>query len=173
MVRFQDVKVGIIACVSSNNVIGNGKELVFDIKEDMAFFRAHTDPGVVIVARGTYEAMGRALPRRVTILVSRNPELQIEDKDVTICNCLSAAIEVAKAYAVINSLPTVYIIGGSELYAAGMLVADTMFITEVRSEAVGDKHFPGIDSRHWVELSRVTSHDNTYEYDFVSYSKNI
>lgn len=179
MVKNADVKIALIACISANRQLGSGGELIFDIKEDMAFFKSHTKPGVVIMGRKTFESLGKQpdgklgkpLPGRINIVVTKNPEWQFDHDNVIICGTLAIALEQARAAAVAQCLQTVYIIGGEMLYRQGLYAADVIHLTEVKANAEGDAAFPWLDPLVWHEQSRTSSKQADLEYDFVTYAK--
>lgn len=173
MVKHSDVKLAIIACVSKNMGLGNNGELLFSIKEDMQFFKAHTLPGVVIMGRKTFESLKRPLPGRVNIIVSRNPDFNPQFPDTYVYGSFTDALEVAKAHAVIHNMPTVYAIGGTSIYEAAMYAGDVMYLTHVEAIAPADTFFPAINWLHWQPMSRTDSKNDEWEYTFATYVKKV
>jgi dihydrofolate reductase len=138
--------VTIVAAVARNRVIGRDNDLPWRIPEDMRRFKELTMGGVLVMGRKTYESIGRPLPGRRTVVVSRNPDLEIEG--VEMAPSLGMALEIAGG-------DDVFVVGGGEIYRQAMGVADVLEITEVDAEPEGDTFFPEIDPNVWREVART------------------
>lgn len=138
--------VTIVAAVARNRVIGRDNDLPWRIPEDMRRFKELTMGGVLVMGRKTYESIGRPLPGRRTVVVSRNPDLEIEG--VEMAPSLEMALEIAGG-------DDVFVVGGGEIYRQAMDVADVLEITEVDAEPEGDTFFPEIDPNVWREVART------------------
>ncbi|HEX7100279.1 MAG TPA: dihydrofolate reductase [Acidimicrobiia bacterium] len=138
--------VTIVAAVARNRVIGRDNDLPWRIPEDMRRFKELTMGGVLVMGRKTYESIGRPLPGRRTVVVSRNPDLEIEG--VEMAPSLEMALEIAGG-------DDVFVVGGGEIYRQAMGVADVLEITEVDAEPEGDTFFPEIDPNVWREVART------------------
>jgi dihydrofolate reductase len=138
--------VSLIAALSRNRVIGNDGGLPWHLPEDLRYFARTTRGKPVIMGRRTYESVGRPLPGRLNIVISRRPDLQIEGARVV--GDPEAALEAAAP------AEEVMICGGAAIYAAFLPRADRLYLTLVDTEIEGDTFFPEIDDGEWVTLSR-------------------
>ena len=180
----------IIAAVADNGAIGKGNALLWHIKEDMKYFRKVTMGCPVIMGRRTFESLGRPLPGRLNIVVSRSLQEnagRLSAAGVCVASSLEEAVSLAG-----KGLPgdmaartdgtadphhkgEIFIIGGGEIYRQAVPLADMMYITEVHTEVDdADTFFPRIDAGEWEEVSRSEMHiDHTcgLGYEFVTYSR--
>ena len=134
------------------------------LPEDLRFFKKTTENGVVIMGRKTYESIGKPLPGRRNVIISRSLNYQAEGCETA--NGIQAAIDLVSDY------PEVMMLGGANLYEQTITLADTLYITEVHHKFSGDAWFPAINPNDWTESSRE-EHDidesNKYAYAFVKY----
>lgn len=128
--------IAIIAAVSENGVIGVDNKLPWYIPDDLKRFKRLTNGNTVIMGRKTYESIGKPLPGRVNIVVSRNKDLQIPG--CLVVNSIVQAIKKA------GKDKDVFIIGGGEIYNSGFIYADKIYLTKVHQEVEGDTTFPEI-----------------------------
>lgn len=157
-----------IVAYDHNRTIGNHGDIPWQgqMRADSHYFRDMTIGHPVIMGRGTYEAMGRLLPKRQNIIVS-SQQLDI-DGAVTV-HTLDEAYSIAKALD-----NTVFVIGGGQIYLAAMGEIDTIYATEIDASTDGDAHFPAIDLNTWRETKREhhdKDEENIYDYDFVTYER--
>jgi len=151
-----------IVAYSKNRVIGKNGQLPWQGKlpADMRHFKTLSTGKTVIMGRRTYESIGRALPGRQNIVVSRS---NFSAHDVTIVHSLSEAYDAAEA--------DIAIIGGGQIYAEALKDTDTIFATEIDTEVDGDTFFPQLDEE-WQEQARESfsaDEKNAYPYSFVTY----
>ena len=139
-----------IAGIAENNVIGADGKIPWRIPSDMAFFKRTTMGKPIIMGRKQYETVGRPLPGRTNIVVSRQPGYQPEG--VIVINDLAAAIEHGGAIAEADGVDEVMIIGGGEIYAQGMPSAQRLYISHVALAPAGEVLFPAIDPARWRRL---------------------
>ncbi len=132
----------IIAAVAKNNVIGKNGNTPWNIPEEMALFTKATLGHVVIVGRKTYEAIGRPLPNRTTIVISRTIPRYLSPQ-VAVCSSVQEALELSAA------AKTVFVIGGASIYDQMMPFASKMCISHLHEAFEGDSHFPPIDPNSW------------------------
>ena len=154
-----------IAAVSLDWGIGRGDRLLFHIREDMRRFRAMTSGGTVIMGRKTYESIGRPLPNRRNIIVTRQSGLRVE-------GCETAG-SIEEAAAMCGGDTEVFIIGGGEIYRAAMPLADRLYITRVHHQYEGDTFFPAIGGE-WrlVEEERHECGEKfQYPFSFETYER--
>ena len=137
----------LVVAMSQNRVIGRAGGIPWDLPEDRKHFVAVTRGHALIMGRATYDSIGRPLPKRRNIVVSRNPALAIEGCDVV--PSLEQAIELARTE---DDAPRV--IGGGQLYAEALPLATRIHLTEVEGEVEGDTFFPELPPGQWVEVER-------------------
>ena len=151
----------IIAAVADNNAIGKDNALLWHISEDMRFFRRNTMGCPVIMGRKTYESIGRPLPSRINIVVSRSFETADE---LAVTSSLEEAFKLAET----TNIERCFVIGGGQIYAQSMDYADRLIVTHVHiviPEA--DTFFPDIDPMVWEPAERSElMHDEESGCDF-------
>jgi dihydrofolate reductase len=156
------MRISLIAAVASNGVIGRANTLPWRIKADMAFFKEKTLGHVVITGRKNFDAMGKALPKRHNVVVTRDAAFGAPD--VIVCSTLGAALRHAQA----QGEKEVFVIGGAQLYALALPHAHTFYRTRVLATVDGDVTFPTFDEGQWTtqQLARHES-DEQNEHAFV------
>jgi len=162
--------VTLLAALSRNRVIGRGNQLPWHIAEDLKRFKALTLGHPVIMGRKTYESIGRPLPGRDNIVVSRSPDLSAPGCRVA----HSVAAAVAAALTAASAAGEIFVIGGAQIYALALPLADRLQLTEVEAAIDGDAYFPEYDPMDWREVSRVpgsTPGPPGLRYDFVTYQR--
>lgn len=156
--------------IADNNAIGRDNALLWHISEDLKFFRKTTVGSPVIMGRKTYESIGRPLPKRLNIIVSRSGYDAPEG--VVVASSLEQAYKVAGAA---EESSRCFVIGGGQIYAQAMDSADRLVVTHVHTiieEA--DTYFPTIDPSHWEVSERSPlMHDDEsgFDFEFVTYLK--
>lgn len=128
--------ISLMVAHDPNRVIGVNNELPWHIPEDLAYFKETTMGKAMVMGRKTYESIGRPLPGRLSIVVTRNKDFFAED-GVVVVHDLQDAIDKATAYA-----EEVMIIGGAEIFKLSMAIADRLYITEIQQQFEGDTYFP-------------------------------
>lgn len=154
--------ISLIVAVSSNHVIGKDNTLPWHLPEDLKRFRALTTGHHIIMGRKTYESLGRLLPDRTTVIVTRNRNFQVEG--AVVVHSLTQAIEACA------SDSEAFIIGGAELYQQGLKYAQKLYLTQVEAVVDGDAFFPPIDMQIWQEIARE-SHVSAkgLAFDYVTF----
>lgn len=156
------MKLAIIAAVARNGVIGQDNKLPWRLPEDLKRFRALTTGHHIIMGRKTYESLGRLLPGRTTVIVTRNPDYHVAGALV--------AHSLEQAMGLCAEDETAFLIGGEELYRSGLPIADLMFITEIDADFAGDTFFPPYDVERWQEVARENGVSaDGLGYAFVDY----
>jgi len=164
------MKIVLIAAFAQNRVVGINNTLPWHLPEDLKYFKRTTTGKAIIMGRKTYDSIGRPLPNRTNIVISRNSELKIEG--VKVVDSLQAAIDLAKEVNFINGVEEVMVIGGASIYEEALPKADRLYLTHVHAEVKGDAYFPEVDFSQWQEISRddyAASESNPYDYSFVVY----
>jgi dihydrofolate reductase len=156
--------LSLIVAIAKNRVIGVNNTLPWHLPEDLKRFRALTTGHHIIMGRKTYDSLGRLLPGRTTVIVTRNVDYKVEGAIVV--HSLEAAI------AACGDDPEVFLIGGAELYQAGLKLADKLYITEINAEYQGDAFFPEFDLTEWKSIASE-SHTtlNNLGYSYVTYQR--
>jgi dihydrofolate reductase len=156
--------VCIIAAVSSNGVIGADGRLPWHLPEDLKFFKAQTLGCAVIMGRRTWESIGRPLPGRRNIVVTRSRDFRPAGA--------GTAASLADAITQCAGEAKVFVIGGGDLYRAALPLADCIVLTEIRREFDGDVHFPEFDRGQWKETWREPQRtQDGLAFDFVRYER--
>jgi dihydrofolate reductase len=150
--------ITVLAAVGANLVIGHDGKMPWHLPEDLAHFKATTMGHTLVMGRKTYDAIGRPLPGRRTIVLTRQPGWHAPSVEVS--HSLAEALALAG--------PTeVFVIGGGEVYRQAMPFADQMMLTEVEQSPEGDVVFPTFEPAHWRETARE-AHDG---FAFVTYER--
>ena len=132
--------------MANNHVIGINNGLPWHLPEDLKHFRALTTGHHIIMGRKTYDSLGRLLPGRTTVIVTRNIDFKVDG--ALIAHSLQEAVQLCK------NDTEVFIIGGAELYKDGLAQANKLYVTEVNLDVDGDAFFPIIDLDKWTESAR-------------------
>jgi dihydrofolate reductase len=156
--------LSIIVAASTNNVIGKGNNLPWHLPNDMKFFKNTTWSMPVIMGRRTYESLAVGeLPGRINIVVSRQGTINKSSPSVLIATSLDQAIKLAEE----TDCKEAFIIGGAQIYAASIPVADKIFLTRVHTVLDGDAFFPALDPNQWkLAGSMDFPADQTHAYPF-------
>ncbi len=147
-------KIVFIVAVARNGVIGSAGELPWRLPSDLRRFREATWGRPMIMGRRTFESIGKPLPGRETIVVTRDPAFDVAG--VLIARSPHAALDLAQARAKAMGVDDVMVVGGSEIYAALLPRADRIVLTQVDLTPPGDATFPPLDPADWKEVSRET-----------------
>ncbi|TXS93944.1 dihydrofolate reductase [Parahaliea maris] len=166
------VAVGVIVAVASNGVLGRDNELPWHLPKDLAYFKRTTLGKPIVMGRKTFESIGRPLPGRFNIVVSRNPDFAAAGTAVV--DSLEAGLSLARERAAEDGVGEVMVIGGAQLYAEALPQADRLYVTEVHAEVEGDACLPPVDWSAWRELSRDHHNacdSNPFDYSFVVFER--
>ncbi len=134
--------ISIIVAIARDGVIGGGNSLLWHISEDLRRFKAITSGHPVVMGRKTYESLGRPLPNRTNVVITRREDFRPEGVEVV--------HSLAEAIALFSASEEVFIIGGGEIYAQAMPLADKLYITAVDAAYAGDTLFPDWDPGEWT-----------------------
>jgi dihydrofolate reductase len=166
------VPITLIAAVAENGAIGRDNGLPWRLKSDMAHFRAVTMGKPVVMGRKTFLSIGRPLPGRTTIVVSR--ERAFAAPGIVVAPSIEAALTVAGGDALRRSAAGIMVAGGAELYAQTMPLAERLDITYVHRTVDGDAYFPAIDRNIWHEAARdarPAAAGDDADFAFVTYRR--
>ena len=149
--------VSIIVAIAQNGIIGDKNSLLWHIKEDMRFFRTTTSGHAVIMGRKTFESLGsKPLPKRTNIVITR--------QDVVFEGALTAH-SLEEAIRMADGDEEIFVIGGAQIYAEALKVADRLYITRVEHDYEGDTSFPEFDLSAW-RLVAEERHERGEEYEY-------
>lgn len=158
--------LAIIVAMAKNRTIGINNTLPWRIPADLQHFKKLTMGHHLIMGRKTFESIGKPLPGRTTVVVTRDRSLKID-------GCITAH-SLPEAIASCAHDPQAFIVGGADIYAQAMDLVNTLYITEIQQDVIGDAAFPEFDKMEWLEVSRETHHQETpkpLEYHFVEYRR--
>lgn len=154
--------LSIIVAVAKNNVIGKDNQLIWRLSNDLKRFKKLTTGHSILMGRKTYESIGKPLPNRKNLIVTRNENFDVEGAYVF--NSIESAIHHAK----VTGEEELFIIGGGEIYKKLLPQTDKLYLTRVHAEPEGDAFFPTIEETAW-QVVNEEAHlaDEKNEYDFV------
>ena len=149
------MKLALIVAAAANNVIGCENRLPWHLPEDLKYFKATTMGKPIIMGRKTYDSIGRALPGRTNIVISRQQDWQAEG--VLVAHDLDQAIELAEG--VVTSadegIDEAVVIGGAEIYRASIKRAQKIYLTRIKKNFPGDAYFPELSPQEWLKVSAI------------------
>ena len=160
-------RISIIVAMAQNRTIGINNTLPWRCPADLKHFKALTMGHHMIMGRKTFDSIGKPLPGRTTVVVTRNPELKIDGCIVT--HSLNQAI------AACTGDEEIFIVGGAELYAQALPLADTIYLTEIQQDVSGDAHFPAFNQEQWREIAceaHTQEAPQPLTYHFVTLQRN-
>jgi dihydrofolate reductase len=161
------MKISLIVAMASNRVIGHNNVMPWHLSADLKKFKQITMGSPILMGRKTFESIGRALPGRTNIILSRNPEYQQDG--CLVVNDLETALKKG-----CENAAEIFVIGGADLYEAILPIADALYLTIINREFEGDTFFPEIDMNEWSEVERETIHDDpeaAFSYSFLKFEK--
>ena len=159
-------RLSLIAALAQNRVIGIENRLPWKLPEDLAHFKALTLGHPILMGRKTFESLGRALPGRRNIVITRNPDYPAPGCEI--------ASSITDAITLCGQANEVFFIGGAELYQQVLPLVDRLYLTEVQIEAQGDAWFPEFDRTAFAETGRVQNlgeKGDPLGFDFVVYDR--
>lgn len=165
------VPVAMIAALSRNRVIGVDNQLPWYLPEDLKFFKRMTQGKPLVMGRKTFASIGRPLPGRLNIVISR--DVRFEPPGVRVCRDLAKALALADQQATIDASEEIMVMGGGQVYAQALPLASRLYLTEVDIEVEGDARFPELDPAEWEEMQRVAGSPSPGQpdYSFVEYRR--
>ncbi len=158
--------VSIIVAMAENNVIGRDMDLPWHISADLKRFKTLTMGHHIVMGRKTYESIGRLLPGRTTVIITRQQDYQVEGAVVV------HSLEHARQVAAEDS--ELFIIGGGQIYEIGLPYADKLHVTRVHTKVEGDTRFPSVCWDEWQLINaerHLADEKNDHDYTFESYQK--
>lgn len=161
-----------IVAAAQNRVIGRENALPWYLPNDLKYFKQTTLGKPIIMGRKTYESIGKPLPGRTNIVITRQEDYQPEG--VKVVHSVEEARDLAENVCLIDGQTEAMIMGGAEIYTLALPHADRLYLTEVHADVEGDAYFPEYDKSEWQEVSRENfsaEGANPYDYSFVVYDK--
>ncbi len=159
-------RVSLIVAMAKNRVIGIDNTLPWRLPADLKHFKTLTMGHHIVMGRKTYESIGKPLPGRTSVVVTRNPEYAAPG--VIVASSLQAAISAC------GDDDEIFVIGGAELYQQAIALADRIYLTEIDADISGDAYFPEFKLDEWLELSRDKHSQlepQPLQFDFVVYHR--
>jgi len=159
-------RVSLIVAMAKNRVIGHNNTLPWHLPADLKHFKALTMGHHIVMGRKTYESIGKPLPGRTSVVVTRNENYAVPG--VLVVNSLPAAIKAC------SDDEEIFVIGGAEIYRQAITLADRIYLTEIDAEFSGDAHFPEFNRDEWHEVSREMNSQlepQPLEYHFDVYHR--
>lgn len=157
------MKVSMIVAAARNGVIGRDNELPWRLPEDLKYFKSVTMGKPVIMGRKTHESIGRPLPGRLNVVISRQPRAS-DDSNLRWVDSIEAALTLVRREQ--PEVEEVIIMGGEQVYRQSLPRADRIYLTRVNADVDGDAFFPALDETHW-RLSRERAGVETEPYSYV------
>ena len=160
------MKISIIVAMDKNNVIGMDNDLPWRLSADLKHFKAVTMGKPIVMGRKTYESIGRPLPGRKNIVMTRSSDFSADG--CTVVNSLDEAMHEA------GDVDEIMIMGGAGLYEQMLAHANRLYLTEVHAEVEGDVYFPEFDKREWIKVEReahIADEKNEFDYSFIILEK--
>ena len=159
--------ISFVVAMSQNRVIGKDNALPWRLPADLAYFKRLTTGHTVIMGRKTYESIGRPLPNRQNVILTKNTQFQAPG-----CIVFHSVGEILDW---LDDDKEHFVIGGSEIFSQFLPYAKRMYITHIYEDFEGDTHFPEIDMSEWKLVSKekgIKDEKNPYDYEFFVYERN-
>ena len=159
--------LSIIVAKSINNAIGKDNKLLWKIPDDIKRFKELTTGHTIIMGRKTFESIGKVLPNRLNIVLTRDPNYKIEDENVKILG----GVTDLEQY--INDDNENFVIGGAQIYSILMSKCQKLYVTQIDKDFVGDSYFPIIRESDWVEIERTQGpkDENDFKWEYITYER--
>lgn len=158
--------LSIVVAKGKNNIIGNENKLIWSLPADMKRFKELTTGHVIIMGRKTFESLGGILPERMHIILSRNPDFNIDS------NCVKVVHSLLELQPYMEDEEEHFVIGGAIVYNLLMPYANKMYVTQIDKDFEGDSLFPKINEEDWKEISReegLQDEINDFRYEYITY----
>ncbi len=165
-------KLSVIVAAAENGVIGRNNALPWHLPEDLRYFKRVTMGKPIVMGRKTFESIGRALPGRTNIVITRGQTCQADG--VRTVATLDEALRVAREVATRDGVEELLVIGGAQIYQSALPRAQRLYLTEVHARVEGDVRLPEIDWAQWREVGRKryrAEGANPYDYSFVVFER--
>lgn len=161
--------ISLIWAMDENRVIGKDNQLPWHLPEDLKFFKRTTMGNPIAMGRKTHESIGRPLPGRENIIITRSGDYNSEG-----CTVLHS-VEEFISYSETLAAAEIFVIGGAEIFHSIFPYADRLYITKIHHAFLGDTYFPDIDMDEWKQIFHepgIKDERNPYDYEFLIYERN-
>ncbi len=168
------MQLALMVAMAENRVIGRNNNLPWYLPEDLKYFKKTTMGKPIIMGRKTYESIGKPLPGRTNIVVTRNANFTADG--VRVVHSLDDAIALATQISIIDGSSEAIVIGGGQIYQAALPLVETLYVTQVHAKVEGDAFFPEVNWQNWQEFFRedwLKDEKNPYDYSFVILKKTV
>lgn len=158
--------ISIIVAIAENRAIGKDNQLLWRLSTDLKHFKTLTSGHAIIMGRKTFESIGKPLPNRTNIVITRSDKVS-DDASVLVADSIDKAIELAKQA---EGADEIFIVGGGNIYEQALNITDKIYLTEVKVSIKGDTFFPELNPAEWQEVSRIAyqkNEKNEYDFDIV------
>lgn len=160
--------LSVIVAIANNNVIGKDNTLIWHLPEDLKRFKKLTTGHTIIMGRKTFESLGKILPNRKHVVLTKNKNYKIDNENVEVVYSIS---DIEKY---INDSEEHFIIGGAKIYSLLFPYANKMYITKINESFEGDVFFPKFDENEWKEISKEKGkrdEKNDFDYEYINYER--
>jgi dihydrofolate reductase len=161
------MKLSLIVAVSRNGVIGLDNQLPWHLPEDLKYFKSVTMGKPIVMGRKTYDSIGRPLPGRTNIVITRDPSWHADG--VVVAQSLEYALDMGRKASAEAGVEEVMVIGGEQIYRMTLPAADRLYLTQVDADVEGDAFFPEIDAAQWHQVNeQLPMLTDTHPYRFLT-----
>ena len=159
--------LSIIVAKAKNNVIGKDNQLIWHIPDDLKRFKSLTTGHTIIMGRKTFESLGKVLPNRFHVVLTRDKNLKIDNENVKVIN------DISQLEKYINNDVENFVIGGESIYKLLLPVSKKLYITQLDMDFEGDTYFPNIDKNEWkvIERKNGPKDENPFNYEYITYER--
>ena len=159
--------LSIIVAKSRNNAIGKDNKLLWHIKDDLKRFKQLTTSHTIIMGRKTFESLGKVLPNRLHIVLTRDENYKVDDENVKIIHDISEIEDL------VNDDKEHFVIGGAQIYFLLISKCKKLYITQIDKDFTGDSYFPKINENDWkiIERQKGPKDENDFEYEYITYER--
>ena len=157
-----------IVAVAENGAIGKDNDLIWRLPADLRYFKEITTGHHIIMGRKNYESIGRPLPNRTSVIITRNNDYKADG--CIVVNSIKEALDIAKN----NGETEAFIIGGGEIYQSSLEITKKVYFTEVHESFEADTYYPSLDKNQWTETSREfhsKDEKNAHDFSFVKFER--
>ena len=162
------MRISLIVAMTENRVIGLDGAMPWHLSDDLKYFKRVTMGAPIIMGRKTFDSIGRALPGRLNIVITRDTNYTA--KGINVAHDLESAIEIASTDVTNGFKEELFVIGGAQIYTLALAQADRLYLTEIHQTFAGDTYFPEIKTGDWCEIQRDACEPETpngLAYSFV------
>lgn len=161
--------LSIIVAKSRNNAIGKDNKLIWHISDDLQRFKKLTTGHTIIMGRKTFESLGRVLPNRMHIVLTRDKSYKVNDENVKIIH------DVSEVDPYVKDDNENFVIGGAQIYWALMPKCQKLYITQINKDFVGDSYFPKINEEEWDMIEKIKGPEdgNDFDYEYITYKRKM